>query len=186
MAMKTSNMGCKLGMSAVGAALVSTLVHLFLSSGPLILVVALVLVGLGGGGGVYIGEQVDPIKLPQTVAAFHSLVGLAAMVTSIGNCVEKGEGGFTMENIFGLLGDFIGGITLTGSIIAYLKLDGKMSSAAWNLPMKNLLNIGALACFFVLSYLYVKASSFFVQVLILWLVAALACWMGVHLVASVG
>merc|ERR1712048_946840 len=159
MAMKTSNMGCKLGISAGGAALGSTLVHLFLSSGPLILLVALVLVALGGGGGVYIGQQVDPIKLPQTVAAFHSLVGLAAMVTSIGNCVEKGEGGFTMENIFGLLGDFIGGITLTGSIIAYLKLDGKMSSAAWNLPMKNLINIGSLASFFVLSYLYVKSSN---------------------------
>merc|ERR1712019_214678 len=46
--MKTSNMGCKLGISAVGAALVSTLVHLFLSSGPLILLVAIVLVALGG------------------------------------------------------------------------------------------------------------------------------------------
>merc|ERR1712048_197665 len=158
MAMKTSNMGCKLGMSAVGAALVSTLVHLFLSSGPLILVVALVLVALGGGGGVYIGQQVDPIKLPQTVAAFHSLVGLAAMVTSIGNCVN-GEGGFTMENIFGLLGDFIGGITLTGSIIAYLKLDGKMASTAWNLPGKNFINIGSLLLFFVLSFIYLESSN---------------------------
>merc|ERR1712048_1275539 len=186
MAMKTSNMGCKLGISAGGAALGSTLVHLFLSSGPLILLVALVLVALGGGGGVYIGQQVDPIKLPQTVAAFHSLVGLAAMVTSIGNCVEKGEGGFTMENIFGLLGDFIGGITLTGSIIAYLKLDGKMSSAAWNLPGKNFINIGSLLFFIVLSYFYCTTDLWLLRILILYLVAGLACWMGVHLVASVG
>merc|ERR1712048_356208 len=98
----------------------------------------------------------------------------------------KGEGGFTMENIFGLLGDFIGGITLTGSIIAYLKLDGKMSSAAWNLPGKNFINIGSLLFFIVLSYFYCTTDLWLLRILILYLVAGLACWMGVHLVASVG
>merc|ERR1712048_656046 len=98
----------------------------------------------------------------------------------------KGEGGFTMENIFGLLGDFIGGITLTGSIIAYLKLDGKMSSAAWNLPGKNFINIGSLLFFIVLSYFYCTTDFWLLRILILYLVAGLACWMGVHLVASVG
>merc|ERR1719420_1275208 len=100
------------------------------------------------------GVAVDPIKLPQTVAAFHSLVGLAAMVTSIGNFAETRQTGFTMENVFGLLGDLIGGITLTGSIIAFLKLDGRMSSTAWDLPGKNLINIGSLAGFVALSFLF--------------------------------
>merc|ERR1719401_2063264 len=148
---------------------------MFENDNLLIFAVAVGLVALGAAGGVYIGLQVDPIKLPQTVAAFHSLVGLAAMVTSIGNSVQADEKGFTMENIFGLLGDFIGGITLTGSIIAYLKLDGKMSSAAWNLPMKNLINIASLLGFFALSLFYLKSSDEHVSCLMLYLVAALAC-----------
>merc|ERR1719434_225084 len=131
------------------------------------------LVGSGALVGTVGGMQVDPIKLPQTVAAFHSLVDLAAMVTSIGNCLQAEEKGFTMENIFGLLGDFIGGITLTGSIIAYLKLDGKMSSAAWNLPMKNLINIASLLGFFVLSFIYLKSSNEILSGMLLFLVAAL-------------
>jgi len=149
--------------------------------------VAMVLCVLPGViGGSYIGMQVDPIKLPQTVAAFHSLVGLAAMVTSIGNFAQTRETGFTMENIFGLLGTLIGGITLTGSIIAFLKLDARMSSSAWNLPGKNYINVASLCSFFALSYLFCASDSPDLNILILWAVAALACWMGVHLVASVG
>merc|ERR1719453_2916969 len=127
-----------------------------------------VLPGMIGGG--YIGSSVDPIKLPQTVAAFHSLVGLAAMVTSIGNFAETKETGLTMENFFGLLGTLIGGITLTGSIIAFLKLDARMSSSAWNLPGKNFINIGSLGLFIFLSYTFMKSESAGADILILWLV----------------
>jgi len=91
-----------------------------------------------------------------------------------------------MENFFGLLGTLIGGITLTGSIIAFLKLDARMSSSAWNLPGKNYINIASLAFFLFLSHSFMSTDSYVVGILILWLVAALACWMGVHLVASVG
>merc|ERR1719460_1509929 len=113
----------------------------------------------GALAGMAIGFNVDPIKLPQTVAAFHSLVGLAAMVTSIGNFAETQQTGASMENIFGLLGDLIGGITLTGSIIAFLKLDGRMSSTAWDLPGKNLINIGSPGTFLFLSFIFVKSDS---------------------------
>merc|ERR1711865_413776 len=136
--------------------------------------------------GCAVGFQVDPIKLPQTVAAFHSLVGLAAMVTSIGNFAETRATGFTMENIFGLLGTLIGGITLTGSIIAFLKLDARMSSSAWDLPGKNYINIASLLTFFGLSYTFCTSTNPEFALFLLWCVAALAMWMGVHLVASVG
>jgi len=91
-----------------------------------------------------------------------------------------------MENFFGLLGTLIGGITLTGSIIAYLKLDAKMSSTAWDLPGKNFINLACLFAFFGLCYVFFKSDNTEKDVLILWVTAALACWMGVHLVASVG
>jgi len=80
----------------------------------------------------------------------------------------------------------IGGITLTGSIIAFLKLNANMSSSAWNLPGKNLINLCSLFSFFALSGLFFRTDSADTGVFILWAVAALACWMGVHLVASVG
>merc|ERR1719454_567865 len=113
----------------------------------------------GAAGGLCIGFNVDVIKLPQTVAAFHSLVGLAAMLTSIGNFAQTQELGFTIENIFGLLGTLIGGITLTGSIIAFLKLDARMSSTAWDLPGKNLINLASLGAFFGLCYVFVKSET---------------------------
>jgi len=181
--MKTANAGCTIGISAVAAAMVSTLLDMSGSSRGHALALCLL---PGAIGGIYIGLNVDPIKLPQTVAAFHSLVGLAAMVTSIGNFAESKEVGFRMENVFGLLGDLIGGITLTGSIIAFLKLDARMSSSAWNLPGKNYINVASLLTFFGLSYLFMQSTSTTTDMLILWAVAALACWMGVHLVASVG
>jgi NAD(P) transhydrogenase len=181
--MKTANAGCTIGISAVATAMVATLLGMQ-KERAVYAIICCVVPGLVGGG--YIGKSVDPIKLPQTVAAFHSLVGLAAMVTSIGNFTEVQQPGFSMENIFALLGDLIGGITLTGSIIAYLKLDARMSSTAWNLPGKNLINLASLFAFFGLSYLFLTSDSVMFCMLILWAIAALACWMGVHLVASVG
>jgi len=181
--MKTANAGCTIGISAVASAMISTLVEMNQSVMHTCLLFCIL---PGAAAGLYVGFSVDPIKLPQTVAAFHSLVGLAAMVTSIGNYAETRALGVTMENVFGLLGDLIGGITLTGSIIAYLKLDARMSSSAWNLPGKNLLNIASLLTFFGLSYLFLTGTNSETNMLILWAIAALACWMGVHLVASVG
>jgi NAD(P) transhydrogenase len=181
--MKTANQGCFIGISAVGSAVICTL----LGMNPSTAYKAIIFCATPGAIlGLIVGKAVDPIKLPQTVAAFHSLVGLAAMVTSIGNFAETQQTGASMENIFGLLGDLIGGITLTGSIIAFLKLDGRMSSTAWDLPGKNLINIGSLGTFLFLSFIFVKSDSPTLCIIILWLVAALACWMGVHLVSSVG
>lgn len=181
--MKTANAGCTIGISAVSAAVISVFLEMNLLSFGIAM---LCCVAPGSTAGLFIGSKVDVIKLPQTVAAFHSLVGLAAMLTSIGNYAETKELGFTIENIFGLLGDLIGGITLTGSIIAYLKLDGKMSSTAWDLPGKNYINMASLLTFITLSFVFLLSSSAGLNIVILWLIALLACWMGVHLVASVG
>jgi NAD(P) transhydrogenase len=181
--MKTANTGCTIGISAVGAAMVSTFLEMNLTAVGVALIFC---IAPGAAAGLAVGFKADPIKLPQTVAAFHSLVGLAAMLTSIGNFAETKELGFTIENIFGLLGDLIGGITLTGSLIAYLKLDGRMSSAAWDLPGKNMINLGCLGTFIALSFIFLVSPSVFVNEIILWVIAALACWMGVHLVSSVG
>merc|ERR1719507_2828344 len=130
--------------------------------------------------------KVGPIQLPQTVAAFHSLVGLAAMATSIGSFWADPVAGATLENVSSVFGDFIGGVTLTGSIIAFGKLNGNLSSKALNLPGKNYLNLSGLLLFIFLMFHFFRTESEGVGVAILFVVAVLSCLMGVHLVGSVG
>lgn len=87
-------------------------------------------------------------ELPQMVAAYHSLVGLAATVTSIATVMMANEAGHdpdTVHNVTAFLGTLIGAVTLTGSGIAFGKLHGVLSSAPLALPGKNVINVGLLA-----------------------------------------
>merc|ERR1719414_478286 len=140
------------------------------------------LLGAGAALGTVVGTKVEPIALPQTVAAFHSLVGLAAMVTSIASYQAHPVPGLNLHNTACILGDFIGGVTLAGSLVAFGKLNGNLGSAALSLPGKNLLNIGAFAlqCGIGASFLTAGGQ------LPLWATVALSNAMGYHLVASVG
>eukprot|EP00439_Symbiodinium_sp_Y106_P053218 s4114_g7.t1 len=179
--MSSANAGCKFGMVGVFGAMSAAMVSL--SSGSFF--IASILLAIGGSAGLVLGVRVSPIALPQTVAAFHSLVGLAAMCTSIGSFVENPEAGASMENVAAVLGDFIGGVTLTGSLIAFGKLNGNLASKPLDLPGKNYLNLGGLFFFLYLIYDFLGSSGHY-GIFLLWVVAALACVMGVHLVGSVG
>jgi len=88
--------------------------------------------------------QVAITDLPQLVAAFHSFVGLAAVLTSAASFLVEPHGGIIHE-VSVYLGTVIGGIIFTGSIVAFEKLQGIMNSKPLNLPSKNHLNIGIAA-----------------------------------------
>jgi NAD(P) transhydrogenase len=180
--MSTANMGCKFGIIGVAGALSATFAKL---ESNLYAVVAC-LMAVGGLLGIVVGKSVSPIALPQTVAAFHSLVGLAAMCTSIGSFAEHPVAGANVKNIAALLGDFIGGVTLIGSIIAFGKLNGNLKSKALNLPGKNYLNLACLIAFIILSGVYLTQGDGQYGVNLLWIVSGLSMFMGFHLVASVG
>ncbi len=94
---------------------------------------------MGGAIGLALGKKVSPTELPQTVAAFHALVGLAAVTTSIASFMSCGHPDMlhTFASYFGV---FIGGITFTGSIAAFRKLANLMKNSSLNLPYPNLLN----------------------------------------------
>merc|ERR1719356_513441 len=143
---------------------------------------AAALIGSGALVGTAGGFKVDPIALPQTVAAFHSLVGLAAMVTSIASFQVHPHAGFNMHNIACVSGDFIGGVTLAGSLVAFGKLNGNMSSAALSLPGKNLINAGSFAAQLGLAGLFLSSGDLWP----LWATVGLSNAMGYHLVNSVG
>jgi len=149
------------------------------------------LMAIGGFFGLLIGVSVSPMALPQTVAAFHSLVGAAATCTSIGSFYESVGGeamkaGATMHNIAAIFGNIIGAITFTGSIIAFGKLNGSLSSKEINLRGKNLLNISMLLTCVGLAVYFCMKGDGLLGVGLLAIIAAVACVMGLHLVGSVG
>src|SRR5215203_5663645 len=161
----TSRQGNLYGMAGMGLAILTTLV----GAPPAgIGAWALVILGLaaGGGAGAYIARQVPMTAMPQLVAAFHSLVGLAAVLAAAAALYAPqafgiGQPGRIPEaSLFEMaLGVAIGAITFTGSIIAFLKLDGRMSGKPIMLPSRHLINIALGVLLLVLLVVFVRGES---------------------------
>ncbi|KAJ5470259.1 hypothetical protein N7530_007616 [Penicillium desertorum] len=96
--------------------------------------------GTGALVGGLIGRRITPTGLPQTVAALHSVVGLAAVLTSAGSVMADIGDITTLHLTTAYMGVLIGGVTFTGSIVAFLKLAGRMSSKPTILPGRHVVN----------------------------------------------
>ncbi|KAF3396458.1 hypothetical protein F1880_006652 [Penicillium rolfsii] len=96
--------------------------------------------GTGALVGGLIGRRITPTGLPQTVAALHSVVGLAAVLTSIGSVIVDIDDISTLHMVTAYLGVLIGGVTFTGSLVAFMKLAGRMSSSPKILPGRHVIN----------------------------------------------
>jgi len=123
-------------MTGVAGGVVTALASLGFS-GPL-LTQALYLLGGAGAMGFYLGSRVAVTELPQTVAAFHALVGVAATATSIASFMTHPDGD-SLHRVACYLGSGIGAITVTGSVAAFLKLSGRLRKG-YDLPMSRYLN----------------------------------------------
>ena len=103
------------------------------------------LMGVGGGAGYWIARQVEPTSLPQTVAAFHSLVGIAASAAAVGDFLNTSPTEVANLDSVHLaaiyLASVIGSVTTTGSLVAFGKLDGRISSAPLQLPYRDGINL---------------------------------------------
>lgn len=190
---ETARRGVVYGITGMTIALLATLV-LVVANGTLLsdgataalgigLLVAAVVVG--GTIGLWRARVVEMTGMPELIALLHSFVGLAAVLVGWnGHLYAEGIApeliGIHHAEVF--IGVFIGAVTFTGSIVAFLKLSGRMSSKPLMLPGKNALNIGALALFLVLTVWYVATPSIWLLVA----VTALALALGWHLVASIG
>lgn len=185
--------GVAYGITGMTIALVATFI-LVLANGSLVpddvtlylgvglLVVA---VAIGAAIGLWRARVVEMTGMPELIALLHSFVGLAAVLVGWnGHLYAEGIApdlvGIHHAEVF--IGVFIGAVTFTGSIVAFLKLSGRMSSKPLMLPGKNLLNVGALVLFVVLTVWYVITPSIWLLVA----VTALALALGWHLVASIG
>jgi NAD(P) transhydrogenase len=135
----TARRGNMLGILGVFSGILASLAVVGLSGETLTQFAGLATIG--SIVGMVIGRRITPTGLPQTVAALHSVVGLAAVLTSIGSVLAHGAGDIsTLHMVSAYLGVLIGGVTFTGSIVAFLKLAAKMSSKPIALPGRHLIN----------------------------------------------
>lgn len=142
-AQSTARQGNLLGMLGVGSGILASLAAVGFS--PEVLAQFGGLAALGSFAGFLIGRRISPTELPQTVAALHSVVGLAAVLTSIGSVMMHIMDVSLLHLVTGYLGVVIGGITFTGSVVAFMKLSGRMSSRPIALPGKHVVNSSLLA-----------------------------------------
>ncbi|MEE4199397.1 NAD(P)(+) transhydrogenase (Re/Si-specific) subunit beta [Erythrobacter sp.] len=144
----TSRAGNRNGMIGMAIALVTTLVTHDLAN---IIEIAVAIV-IGGLIGVTIARKIAMTAMPELVAGFHSLVGLAAVVVGLAAWLNPGAFGIldeagqilTVSRIELGLGIAIGAITFSGSVIAFLKLSGRMSGSPILLPARHVINLGTL------------------------------------------
>ena len=134
----TARRGNILGMLGVFSGVVASLTAVGFAPDVLAQFAGLAVVGMTAG--LMIGRRITPTSLPQTVAALHSVVGLAAVLTSIGSVLGHTGDISTLHMVSAYLGVLIGGVTFTGSIVAFLKLAAKMSSKPLALPGRHLIN----------------------------------------------
>ncbi|MFP1132248.1 NAD(P)(+) transhydrogenase (Re/Si-specific) subunit beta [Asticcacaulis sp. W401b] len=190
---ETSRQGNLYGMVGMAIAVGVTLLGLFIGGEIDPVTIALILGGVAVGGftGATIAKKVSMTSMPQLVAAFHSLVGLAACLVAVGALyapdafhIDSGLGIKTQSVIELSLGVAIGAITFTGSVIAFAKLNGNMSGAPIILPARHALNIGiGLAIFALIGVLIATAGQ---AQWAFWLIFALSLVLGVTLIIPIG
>ncbi|KAH9946124.1 PNTB-domain-containing protein [Epithele typhae] len=139
----TARQGNVLGMLGVGSGILASLAAVGFP--PEVLAQFGIMAALGGTFGTVIGRRITAIELPEMVAALHSVVGLAAVMTSIASVLADLGHASTLHLVTAYLGVLIGGITFTGSVVAFLKLAGRMSSRPLYIPAKHLVNSSLLA-----------------------------------------
>ncbi|MCC5977166.1 MAG: NAD(P)(+) transhydrogenase (Re/Si-specific) subunit beta [Salinarimonas sp.] len=183
----TSRQGNIFGMIGMGLAVATTLVYANPSLGGWLLVI--VGIAVGGGIGATIARRVPMTAMPQLVAAFHSLVGMAAVLVAAAalyapQAFDLGmPGGISGVTLFEMgLGCAIGAITFTGSVIAFLKLDGRMSGKPIMLPARHAINLGLGIAMVVLLGIFIATESAFV----FWLIVLVALALGVLLIIPIG
>jgi NAD(P) transhydrogenase len=138
----TARQGNALGILGVGSGVLTSLAAVGFP--PEVIAQFAGVAAIGGLVGTVIGRRVTATELPQTVALLHSIVGLAAVLTSIGSVLQDTAHLSTLHMVTAYLGVVIGGVTFTGSIVAFLKLAAKISSKPLTLPGKHFINVSLL------------------------------------------
>jgi NAD(P) transhydrogenase subunit beta len=184
----TSREGNRFGMIGMAIAVVATLLHHGMGGGGFLLI--LLGIVIGGGTGIVVARRIQMTALPQLVAAFHSLVGLAAVFVAAAalNAPESFNIGVvgnvhTQSLVEMSLGLAIGAITFSGSLIAFAKLQALMSGAPITFPGQHWLNLGLAIFLLVLMVGFVASGG---SQVLFWLIALLAFGLGFLIIIPIG
>jgi NAD(P) transhydrogenase subunit beta len=199
----TSQAGARNGMIGMAIAIVTTLWMLWDGSGSLDTATIAIIVGgiaVGGIVGAVVAQKIKMTAMPQLVAFFHSLVGLAAvLVAAAALYAPMGYGIVDAEAALGAngalpiklasiielsLGSAIGALTFTGSVIAFLKLNGNMSGAPIILPLRHLINIAFGVAIVALVVSMVQTNG--TQAWMFWALTVIALVLGITLIIPIG
>ncbi|MEF1302715.1 NAD(P)(+) transhydrogenase (Re/Si-specific) subunit beta, partial [Vibrio owensii] len=148
---------------------------------------------IGGSIGIHYAKKVEMTQMPELVAILHSFVGMAAVLVGYNSYLEPPApvstdlAGMHAEHVIHLvevfLGVFIGAVTFTGSVVAFGKLRGTISSSPLNFPHKHKMNLAAIVVSTLLMIYFVKADGSMFALIVMTLIAFA---FGYHLVASIG
>jgi len=185
---ESSRRGNRFGMVGMGIAVATTLVMHDIASLPEIVIA----IAIGGAIGFVTARRIAMTAMPQLVAAFHSLVGMAAVLVAAAAFLNPGAFGILgadgeilqVSRIEMGLGVAIGAITFSGSVIAFLKLNGNMSGKPIILPLRHVINLGTLAAIIgLIGWWAAEASP---EAWLFWTVTGLAFLIGFLLIIPIG
>jgi proton-translocating NAD(P)+ transhydrogenase subunit beta len=185
---ETSRQGNYMGMAGMAIAVVTTLAVAQPSTG---LSWGLIFGGIAIGGiiGAVIARRIAMTAMPELVAAFHSLVGLAAVLVAAAAFYAPeafgigAPGAIRVSSLIEMsLGAAIGAITFTGSIIAFAKLSGRMSGKPIMLPARHVINIALAIALVVCVVLFCQEQT----PVYFWAIVALSLLLGVLIIIPIG
>jgi len=184
---ETSRRGNYLGVAGMAIAAITTLFLAAPGWGGLGLII--LGIAIGGAIGAFVARRIAMTAMPQLVAAFHSLVGLAAVLVAASALYAPAAFGIGVPGaIHGAslvemsIGVAIGAITFTGSVIAFLKLDGRMSGKPIILPYRHYVNGGLGILLVVLIAVFVATGASF----LFWLVTLVSLALGILIIIPIG
>jgi proton-translocating NAD(P)+ transhydrogenase subunit beta len=185
---ETSRQGNYLGMAGMAIAVLTTLA---VARPETAVTWALIIAGIGIGGGVGAGvaRRIPMTAMPELVAAFHSLVGLAAVLVAASafyapEAFDIGVPGaiHTASLVEMSLGAAIGAVTFTGSVIAFLKLSARMSGKPILLPARHIINIALALALVLCIVMFCREQS----ALYFWAIVVLSLLLGVLMIVPIG
>ncbi|MGI5253517.1 Re/Si-specific NAD(P)(+) transhydrogenase subunit beta [Actinacidiphila glaucinigra] len=189
---RTSRAGVAYGIGGMALALVATVVAAAQDIPGSAVVLIVVATAVGGAVGLWRARRVEMTQMPELIAVLHSLVGLAAVLVGWNSYYEVEAHGDAQTRVAAdllgihhaevFIGIFIGAVTFTGSIVAFLKLSARIKSRPLTLPGKNALNVGALVAFVALTVWFTVSPDLGLMIA----VTVLALALGWHLVVSIG
>jgi NAD(P) transhydrogenase subunit beta len=185
---ETAQRGNLFGMAGMAIALLATVIDPRVSN-VWIIIIAMV---VGSGIGLRLANKVEMTQMPELVAILHSFVGLAAVLVGFNSYFDAGHSvivtaaeqtamSIHLSEIF--IGIFIGAVTFTGSIVAFAKLRGTISSSALMLPHRHKMNLAAGVLSFLLLLTFVNNDGLSTPLFLMTIIALAFGW---HLVASIG